>query len=77
MRFLNECGPLGTVSLFWEDLTMWDRYLKVGVTLLLDILNDAPEASRNRKMILKVFRAIAEAFNQDAEFRKIASEAFK
>ena len=56
---------------------MWDRYLKVGVTLLLDILNDAGEASKHRKMMLKIFRAIGEAFNADAEFRKAANEAFK
>lgn len=76
IRFLNACGPLGTISLYWEDLEMWDRYLKVGITLLLDILNDAGERSRHRKMILKVFNAIAAAHAQDAEFRKVAKEAF-
>jgi hypothetical protein len=76
-RVYELTGPLGPISLYWEVLAMWDRYLKVGVTLLLDVLGDPTEAKGNRKMILKVFKAIADAFSQDAEFRKAAQEAFK
>lgn len=56
---------------------MWEMYLQVGVTVLLNILRDRGEAKKHEKMMLKIFRAIALAFNDVEAFRAAAQEAFK
>lgn len=51
-------------------------YYAIGITVLLQILESAPETSKRRKALLKIFTKIGNAFKADAEFRATALNTF-
>jgi len=54
-----------------------DRLLSVGIGILIDYLRDSTKHAKWRKAMLKVFRAIADAYGNDKEFLDVAKAAFK
>lgn len=47
-----------------------DFYIDIGAAVLLRILREGNQTNRYRRLFLKLFRAIASAYRDDAEFRE-------
>lgn len=45
-----------------------DFYIDIGAAVMLRVLKQGDPTNRYRRVFLKIFRAIAEAYKDDAEF---------
>lgn len=51
---------------------MEEMIIRLGVTAMLEMLKSKANASKWRKVMLKVFRAIATQYKDDEEFQTVA-----
>ena len=53
-----------------------DFYFDIGVAVLLRVLKDRRQITKYRPALFKLFRALADAFSEDAEVRAYANRTF-
>lgn len=56
---------------------MNDFYIDLAVSVILRVVQSGPQRNKYRKALLKIFKAIAQAYKSDAEFDAVMVEQFK